>query len=451
MRPAKKALGPALLVLAGISLFAALLFLGAAFDPNPKTQSTKTESVPLLRITGIVEKGQSLYEIFKRHGFDPRELFHVKEALAGVHSTREFRSGQPYEIHVDPEKRLHAFVYWVNDDSLVRVTRAGEGYQAEKLNLEYEKKILCLEGAIEDNLIASMGGGQQNLLLALNLSDIFAWDIDFTTALRKGDTFRILVEGLYRDGEFKKYGSILAAEFVNDGALSRAYRFEVDSRADYYDTEGRSLRKAFLKAPLSFRRVSSGFSKSRLHPVLKIRRAHNGTDYVAPKGTPVSTIGNGQVLAAGHQGGYGAGRHPPPQRLQDLLRPPVGHCKRGAERGGRNPGGFTHRLCGLHGHFDGAAPALRDEGERQARQPAQGRDPRRPARAGDAHRLVQCRPGRAGGPVGFGTADALRDGIAIIFRPGSAQQNEWPPLSSIGAAICMLIRWSGPPAALNGA
>ena len=282
-----------------------LLFLGNSPDPNPARPSTKAEPAHLLRITGIVEKGQSLYEIFKHHGFDPRELFHVKEALAGVHSAREFRPGQPYEIHVDPEKRLHAFVYWVNDDSLVRVTRAGEGYQAEKLNLEYDRKILCLEGAIEGNLIASMGGGQQNLLLALNLSDIFAWDIDFTTALRKGDTFRMLVEGLYRDGEFKKYGNILAAEFVNDGVLSRAYRFEVDGRADYYDAEGRSLRKAFLKAPLSFRRISSGFSKSRLHPVLKIRRAHNGTDYVAPKGTPVSAIGNGQVLTAGHQGGYG--------------------------------------------------------------------------------------------------------------------------------------------------
>jgi murein DD-endopeptidase MepM/ murein hydrolase activator NlpD len=305
VRPVKKALGPALLVLAGISLFAALFFLGNSPDPNQKNTSPKAEPTHLLRITGIVEKGQSLYEIFKRHGFDPGELFHVKEAFAGVHSAREFRSGQPYEIHVDPEKRLHAFVYWVNDDSLVRVTRAGEGYQAEKLNLEYEKKILCLEGAIEGNLIASMGGGQQNLLLALNLSDIFAWDIDFTTALRKGDTYRMLVEGLYRDGEFKKYGNILAAEFVNDGVLSSAYRFEVDGRADYYDAEGLSLRKAFLKAPLSFRRVSSGFSKSRLHPVLKIRRAHNGTDYVAPKGTPVSAIGNGQVLVAGHQGGYG--------------------------------------------------------------------------------------------------------------------------------------------------
>jgi murein DD-endopeptidase MepM/ murein hydrolase activator NlpD len=288
-----------------ISLLASLLFLARPPEPNQPGPSKRSSAANLFRISGIVEKGQSLYEIFKRHGLDPGELFRVKEALAGVHSIREIRPGQPYEIQVDPEKRLSTFVYWVNEDSLVRVTREGEGYQAEKLNLEYDRRLLCLEGAIEDNLIASMGGGQQNLLLALNLSDVFAWDIDFATALRKGDTFRLLVEGLYRDGEFKKYGNILAAEFVNDGVPFRAYRFEIDGRADFYDAEGRSLRKAFLKAPLSFRRISSGFSKSRLHPVLNIRRAHNGTDYVAPKGTPVSAMASGQVLAAGHQGGYG--------------------------------------------------------------------------------------------------------------------------------------------------
>jgi murein DD-endopeptidase MepM/ murein hydrolase activator NlpD len=303
--PAKNALGPALLVLAVIALLAALLLSGNSPETSQQNQSKQSTAANLFRISGIVEKGQTLYEIFKRHGLDPGELFRVKEALAGVHSIREIRPGQPYEIHVDPEKRLSTFLYWVNEDSLVRVTRGEAGYQAEKLNLEYERKLLCLEGAIEDNLIASMGGGQQNLLLALSLSDVYAWDIDFTTALRKGDTFRLLVEGLYRDGEFRKYGNILAAEFVNDGVLYRAYRFEIDGRADYYDATGRSLRKAFLKAPLSFRRISSGFSKSRLHPVLKIRRAHNGTDYVAPKGTPVSAMANGQVLAAGHQGGYG--------------------------------------------------------------------------------------------------------------------------------------------------
>jgi murein DD-endopeptidase MepM/ murein hydrolase activator NlpD len=303
--PAKKALGPALLVLAVVSLLAALYFLNHSPEPNPSAHSRQSAAASLLRVSGIVEKGQTLYEIFKRHGLDPGELFRVKEALAGVHSIREIRPGQPYEIHVDPEKRLSTFLYWVNDDSIVRVTRAEAGYQAEKLFLDYERKLLCLEGSIADNLIASMGGGQQNLLLALSLSDVFAWDIDFTTALRKGDTFRILVEGLYREGEFRKYGNILAAEFVNDGVPYRAYRFEIDGRADYYDAEGRSLRKAFLKAPLSFRRISSGFSKSRLHPVLQVHRAHNGTDYVAPKGTPVSAMASGQVLAAGWQGGYG--------------------------------------------------------------------------------------------------------------------------------------------------
>ncbi len=303
--PVKKALGPAILVVAAVSLIAALAFLGSSSGPTPSAPSEKSQIRNLFRISGMIEKGQSLYEIFKRHNLDPRELFPMKEALAGVHSPREFRPGQPYEFHVDPDKRLHTFVYWVSDDSLVRVTRAGEGYQAERLNVEYERKVLCLEGAIEDNLIASMGGGTQNLLLALSLSDIFAWDIDFTTALRRGDTFRLLVEGLYRDGEFRKYGTILAAEFVNDGVAYRAYRFEVDGKADYYDAEGRSLRKAFLKAPMSFRRISSGFSKSRLHPVLKVRRAHNGTDYVAPKGTPVSAMASGQVVTAGWQGGYG--------------------------------------------------------------------------------------------------------------------------------------------------
>ena len=302
--PARK-LGPAILAAAALSLLAALVFLGSSPGPDSAGPPENPQGSNRLRISGAVQRGQSLYEIFKRHDLDPRELFPMKEALAGVHSPRELRAGRPYEIQVDPEKRPHTFVYWVSDDALVRVSRTGEGYRAEKLSLEYERKVLCLEGSIEDNLISSMGGGPQNLLLALSLSDVFAWDIDFTTALRRGDTFRLLVEGLYRDGGFKKYGTILAAEFVNDGTLYRAYRFEVDGKADYYDAEGRALRKAFLKAPLSFRRISSGFSKSRLHPVLKICRAHNGTDYVAPKGTPVSAMAGGQVVAAGWKGGYG--------------------------------------------------------------------------------------------------------------------------------------------------
>lgn len=99
------------------------------------------------------------------------------------------------------------------------------------------------------------------MLLALQVSDIFAWNIDFTTDIKNGDTFKIVVEGLYLNGEFKKYGDILSAEFLNNGETYRAYRFEHDGRVDYYDAQGQSLRRAFLKAPLSFRRISSGFSR----------------------------------------------------------------------------------------------------------------------------------------------------------------------------------------------
>jgi murein DD-endopeptidase MepM/ murein hydrolase activator NlpD len=142
-------------------------------------------------------------------------------------------------------------------------------------------------------------------MLALQLSDIFAWDIDFSTDLRNGDTFKIVVEGFYLDGEFKKYGDILSAEFFNNGEVYRAYRFEYNGGADYYDADGKSLRRSFLKAPLNFRRISSGFSKRRLHPILKIFRPHLGVDYAAPTGTPVSTVGDGTVIFAGYKGQNG--------------------------------------------------------------------------------------------------------------------------------------------------
>jgi len=140
-----------------------------------------------------------------------------------------------------------------------------------------KKRTLHLGGVIKDNLISSIGNGRENTTLALQLSDIFAWDIDFATDLRNGDAFKIVVEGMYLNGEFKKFGNILSAEFVNNGEAYRAYRFGHGGNIDYYDDEGKSLRRTFLKAPLSFRRVSSGFSINRFHPVLKIYRPITGS------------------------------------------------------------------------------------------------------------------------------------------------------------------------------
>jgi len=271
------------------------------------TPSTKPEEPnrTKVEITGTIQKGETLFDIFKRSELDLKELSLLKDSVAGVHRLGNLLPGQPYKIIVDGEKRITAFVYWINDDAFVNVTRGSSGFQAERVTLEYEKRPLCVAGVIEDNLITAIGEGRESLLLALNLSDIFAWDIDFNTDLRKGDSYRVIVEGLFRDGEFRKYGDILVAEFFNDGKAFRAYRFEINGKAGYYDAGGSSMRKQFLKAPLSFRHISSGFSRSRMHPILKIRRPHQGLDYVAPAGTPVSATADGKVTFAGQKGQYG--------------------------------------------------------------------------------------------------------------------------------------------------
>lgn len=256
-------------------------------------------------INGTIRKGETLFDIFKRYSLDLGDLFKLREASAAVHKLKELYPDRPYKIILDENDRINSFVYWINDDTILNITQKGEYFSAEKIPVAYEKRTLHLGGIIKDNLISSMGDSRENLLLALQLSDIFAWDIDFNTDLRNDDEFKIVVEGLYLNGTFRKYGNILSAEFRNNGEAYRAYRYELDGNTDFYDEEGKSLRKAFLKAPLSFRRISSSFSRGRYHPILKIYRPHHGLDYAAPSGTPVSAAGNGTVLFAGYKGQYG--------------------------------------------------------------------------------------------------------------------------------------------------
>jgi len=267
-----------------------------------KTPPAKSQ---IRAIHDTVMKGETLLAIFEKYGLDVKELFAMRDVAAKVHPLKSLHVGQPYTLTVDCQSRVSSFVYWINRDSYLQIRRVTTGFQAEKNELAYEKKLLTLSGAIEDNLISSIGEDREHLLLALDLSDIFAWDIDFASDLRKGDMFRIIAEGYFYNGQFRKYGNIVAAEFSNNGELFKAYRFENGGKIDYYDEDGNSRRKAFLKAPLNFRKISSYFAKSRFHPVLRIRRAHQGIDYAAASGTPVSTVGDGTVIQAGWSGGYG--------------------------------------------------------------------------------------------------------------------------------------------------
>ncbi|HOD75239.1 MAG TPA: peptidoglycan DD-metalloendopeptidase family protein [Syntrophorhabdaceae bacterium] len=259
----------------------------------------------LRKVSGTVRKGDVLSRLFQRNNLHVADLSRVKEAADGVYDLGKLSSGRPYSMTIDTDDRLNSLTYWIDDDTYLSLSRDGESLTAAIEKVEYDKRQLSFSGIIEDNLVASLGPGRDAVLLALDLSDIFAWDIDFNTDLRKGDTFRIVVEGLFSGNTFRKFGDILSAEFINDGQRYLAYRYDVKGHAGYYDVEGRPLKRAFLKAPLNFRRISSYYSGRRLHPILKVYRPHKGIDYVAAAGTPVSALGDGVVHFAGCRGGYG--------------------------------------------------------------------------------------------------------------------------------------------------
>lgn len=263
------------------------------------------QSVTEREISGVIKKGDTFSGLFSDNNLHVADLRQAQEATDGVYNLGRLSKGRPYRIVVDDEDRLRSLTYWVDDETFLDISRDGESLNAALQSVEYESRPISLGGTINDNLISSMGTGRDALQLALDLSDIFAWDIDFNTDLRKGDTFRVVVEGLYHENIFKKFGPILSAEFVNSGRTFVAYRFEKDGSASYYDADGRPFEKAFLKAPLNFRRISSNFSRNRYHPILKRNRPHYGIDYVAPTGTAVMALGDGTVQFAGRRGDYG--------------------------------------------------------------------------------------------------------------------------------------------------
>jgi len=293
-----------------IILIILIVTLGVNFHFS-NTKLEKKRSIPVAEtsqqrvIAGNIQRGETFFDIFKKYELDVNELFQLREVSANVHRLRDLRPGRPYKITLGDCNKINSLIYWIDEDTALNIMNTDQGFCAEKTVVEYEKRTEYVGGEISDNLISSMGNEKEGLLLALRLSDIFAWDIDFTADIRKDDRFKIIAEGLYLDGEFRKYGDIVAAEFYNNGKTFRAYRYEINGKAGFYNEDGQSLKKAFLKAPLNYRRISSFFSRNRKHPILKIRRPHHGLDYAAPTGTPVSAVGDGKIVFAGYKGQYG--------------------------------------------------------------------------------------------------------------------------------------------------
>jgi murein DD-endopeptidase MepM/ murein hydrolase activator NlpD len=204
------------------------------------------------------------------------------------------------------EGKLLRLVYQVDKLSTLEISRNGDEFKTSTTHRTPERRVTNTTGTIDSSLFLSAQQAGLSDNLTMELAGIFGWDIDFVLDIRKGDQFTVLYEELYLDGENVGNGEILAAEFVNQGRKYQAIRYtDNGGKTDYYSLDGKSMRKAFLRTPVEFSRISSRFSLGRKHPILNKIRAHKGVDYAAARGTPVKSTSNGKIVHRGKKGGYG--------------------------------------------------------------------------------------------------------------------------------------------------
>jgi murein DD-endopeptidase MepM/ murein hydrolase activator NlpD len=314
-----KRVGLALAVLAvalALAVYAVRLVFQpeAAAPPGPSPTAAPVAAVPpdpvLTEEKIVIPPRSSLADLLKRRGFDNLEIHRLKEAVKPVYDLGRIRAGRELRLVSIPGGPWKRLEYDIDETRFLVVLNEEAGIKAGIELVPFEVKPAFAWGVIEDSLIGALNEAGEKDSLALDLVDrCFGWDIDFNTDLRKGDSFRIFVEKKYLGGRFAGYRDILAAEFTNEGRVFQAFRFVYPDTgaADYFDENGGSRRKDFLRSPIKFvtPRITSRFSSSRLHPIYKIYRPHYGVDYAAPVGTPVQATGDGEVSFAGRDGAAG--------------------------------------------------------------------------------------------------------------------------------------------------
>ena len=247
-----------------------------------------------------IRQGDTLYGIFSDFDLTDGQILEISRSRVDGIDPSHLVAGRNYHLYLKDDQVVE-YRYEPDEERMVRVKFEDGGPAITVEPIPYRKERVVLSGTIRDSLFAAVESIGEKPALAMNLADIFAWQVDFFRDLRKGDSFVVLVDKHFREEEFVRYGSILAARFVNSGRTHQAFLFKTgEEREDYFDETGGSLRKQFLKVPLRFRRISSGFSTRRLHPVTGKVTPHLGVDYAAPTGTPIMAIGDGKVILKKH-------------------------------------------------------------------------------------------------------------------------------------------------------
>lgn len=280
-----------------------LLLLPIDF-PERMSEVQAAPAPPQKTIRGLVSRNATLGGLLD-DVLTPARIHDLVTAARPVYDLARLLTGRPYGVAVREDGLLTGFSYGIDELHTLRVRRIGEQLQADIVARRYDVRAASVAGVIRSSLFGAIEDAREQDQLALDLADIFAWDVDFNTELQRGDSFRVSVEKLWLDGRFVKYGRILAAELKNGSRTLQAVRFEGARGAGYYAPDGASLRKAFLRSPLRFTRISSGYTGARFHPILQKTTSHLGIDYAAPLGTPVSASADGVVALAGFGDGMG--------------------------------------------------------------------------------------------------------------------------------------------------
>lgn len=252
-----------------------------------------------------IAKGETLAGIFKQFQLSATTVYRVLHAGKDAETLSRIRPGQQLKLQIDPAGKLNQLVFVKSPIESLHINRNGDKFKAHLDNKKVEHKVASVTGTIESSLFLDGQKAGLTDTQIMELAEIFGWDIDFALEIRAGDQFRVIYDEQFVDGEKYRNGPIIAAEFVNRGRTYQAFRYETKDAISYYDADGHSKRRAFIRTPIRFARISSRFTPKRWHPVLKKWKSHKGVDYAAPRGTPIKATGNGRVVFRGWQRGYG--------------------------------------------------------------------------------------------------------------------------------------------------